>query len=74
MVAWRSSTDLKAPRSRVYRAFLTAEELAAWLPPGEMTGVVHAFDARVGGGYEMSLLVKRAGRHLGTPPRADAAG
>ncbi|MCQ4041338.1 roadblock/LC7 domain-containing protein [Streptantibioticus rubrisoli] len=25
-------------------------------------------------GYEMSLLVKRAGRHLGTPPRSDAAG
>ena len=29
--------------------------LEAWLVPGEMSGVVHAFDARVGGGYEMSL-------------------
>lgn len=47
---------VKAPRSRVYRAFLAAEELAAWLPPGEMTGVMHVFDARAGGGYEMSLF------------------
>lgn len=27
-----------------------------WLPPGEMTAVFHAFDAREGGGYEVSLL------------------
>ena len=30
--------------------------LLAWLPPGEMTGKIHDFDARVGGGYRMSLF------------------
>jgi ABC-type transport system substrate-binding protein len=30
--------------------------LAVWLSPEEMTGKVHAFDARVGGGYRMSLF------------------
>ena len=47
---------VEAPRARVYRAFISPEALTAWLPPGEMTGVMHAFDARPGGGYEMSLF------------------
>jgi uncharacterized protein YndB with AHSA1/START domain len=47
---------IRAPRPRVYQAFLSPEDLAAWLPPGEMTGVIHAFDARPGGGFEMSLF------------------
>jgi uncharacterized protein YndB with AHSA1/START domain len=29
--------------------------LVDWLPPARMTGRIHAFDARVGGGYRMSL-------------------
>src|SRR6478672_8149997 len=41
---------------RVYLAFIDAGELVAWLPPGEMTGRIHEFDARVGGGYVMSLF------------------
>lgn len=41
---------------RVYRAFVDPEELMLWLPPGEMTGKMHEFDARVGGGYRMSLF------------------
>jgi hypothetical protein len=27
-----------------------------WLPPAEMTDEIHEFDARVGGGYQMSLF------------------
>lgn len=38
--------------------------LVAWLPPAGMTGVLHAFDARVGGGYEMSLFYPPAERHF----------
>src|SRR5262249_39381033 len=38
-------------------------ELLAWLPPGEMTGKIHAFDGRVGGGYRMSLFYP-AGEHV----------
>jgi uncharacterized protein YndB with AHSA1/START domain len=30
--------------------------LEAWLAPGEMTGKIHHFDLRVGGGYQMSLF------------------
>ena len=29
--------------------------LITWLPPGSMTGKLHAFDGRVGGGFRMSL-------------------
>ncbi len=32
----------------------------AWLPPGEMTGRIHEFDARVGGGYVMSLYYRES--------------
>jgi uncharacterized protein YndB with AHSA1/START domain len=30
--------------------------LVAWLPPAQMIGQIHALDARVGGGYRMSLF------------------
>ena len=60
MAEQRASTEvskiIKAPREILYRALLDPEALTAWLPPGEMTGVVHQFDARVGGGYELSLF------------------
>lgn len=52
----RNRIIIKAPRERVYRAFLDPQDLLVWLPPGEMTGVFHAFDAREGGGYCMSLF------------------
>lgn len=45
---------------RVYLAFIDAGELVAWLPPGEMTGRIHEFDARVGGGYVMSLYYRES--------------
>jgi uncharacterized protein YndB with AHSA1/START domain len=51
-----SSRIIRASPKRVYKAFVEADELLAWLPPGEMTGRFHAFDARVGGGYVMSLF------------------
>lgn len=40
----------------VYDAFMSPGRLVQWLPPGEMTGKIHAFDGRVGGGYRMSLF------------------
>lgn len=46
---------LKAPPDRVYRAFLDPDALAKWLPPHGFTAKVHAFEARVGGGYRMSF-------------------
>jgi uncharacterized protein YndB with AHSA1/START domain len=52
----QTSRVIKAPRDALYRAFTDPQALAVWLSPGEMTGKVHAFDARVGGGYRMSLF------------------
>ena len=51
----RTTRRIRARPERVYAAFLDADALVAWLPPAEMTGAMHAFDPRVGGGYEMSL-------------------
>jgi len=46
---------LRAPPERVYRAFLTADAMAKWLPPNGFTGRVHHLDARVGGNFRMSF-------------------
>jgi len=52
----RTSALIAAPREAIYQAFLDPEALPAWLVPGDMTGEVHEFDGRVGGGYRMSLF------------------
>ena len=52
----RTSRVIKAPREALYRAFTNPAALAVWLSPGEMTGKIYEFDARVGGGYRMSLF------------------
>jgi uncharacterized protein YndB with AHSA1/START domain len=46
---------IKAAPDAVYRAFTDPAALAVWLAPGDMTGTIHQFDLRVGGGYVMSL-------------------
>ncbi|HJZ49971.1 MAG TPA: SRPBCC domain-containing protein, partial [Roseiflexaceae bacterium] len=51
----RNSKFIKAPPEALYRAFTDPAALAVWLAPGDMTGEVHRFDYRVGGGYQMSL-------------------
>lgn len=52
----RNTRVFPASRAALYRAFTDPAALVAWLPPGDMTGEFHSFDARVGGGYEMSLF------------------
>ena len=52
----RTSRVIKAPREALYRAFTDPVALAIWLSPEGMTGKVHEFDGRVGGGYRMSLF------------------
>jgi uncharacterized protein YndB with AHSA1/START domain len=56
----RTSRVIKASREALYRAFTDPAALAVWLAPDEMTGHVHEFDARVGGGYRMSLFYPAA--------------
>jgi len=55
--AWtRTSRIIQARPEKLYEAFTDPVALVAWLPPAEMTGKMHEFDARVGGGYRMSLF------------------
>lgn len=46
---------LRAPPERVYRAFLTADAVAKWLPPDGFTCHVEHLDATVGGTFRMSF-------------------
>jgi uncharacterized protein YndB with AHSA1/START domain len=55
--AWtHTSRVIRARPKELYAAFLDPTALVNWLPPAEMTGEIHEFDARVGGGYRMSLF------------------
>ncbi|HMH34922.1 MAG TPA: SRPBCC domain-containing protein [Puia sp.] len=60
----RSSTQnskwINASQEKLYHAFTDPEALAVFLAPGEMTGKVHRFELRAGGGYEMSLFYPRS--------------
>jgi uncharacterized protein YndB with AHSA1/START domain len=55
----RSSRVIRARAEALYAAFLDPIALVDWLPPGEMTGEVHEFDAWIGGGYRRSLFYPR---------------
>ena len=50
------SRVINAPPEIIYRAFLDPNAVATWLPPGSMRGVVHAFEAREGGAFSMTLV------------------
>jgi uncharacterized protein YndB with AHSA1/START domain len=52
----RASRVIKARPDELYEAFIDPAVLVDWLPPAEMTGRIHEFDAREGGGYRMSLF------------------
>ena len=54
--ASRTSRFIKANPDEVYAAFMDPAALLTWMPPGEMTGRLHDFDGREGGGYRMSLF------------------
>ena len=49
------SQIIHAPREAVYRAFIEADAVAAWLAPDNMRGEVHIFEPREGGRFRMSL-------------------
>jgi uncharacterized protein YndB with AHSA1/START domain len=55
MSSTRVSQRVKAPRAAVYRALLDPKAVAAWRVPNGMTSEVHAFDAREGGSFRVSL-------------------
>ena len=55
MNSTRVSCHVNAPRASVYRALLDARAIAAWKVPTGMTCHVHAFEAREGGLFRISL-------------------
>ena len=55
MTSTRVSRHIKAPRQVVYRALVDARAVAHWMVPAGMTSQVHAFDAREGGRFRISL-------------------
>jgi uncharacterized protein YndB with AHSA1/START domain len=55
MRATRILQRMNAPRARVYRALLDPNAIAAWKVPEGMTSQVHAFEAREGGRFRVSL-------------------
>jgi uncharacterized protein YndB with AHSA1/START domain len=46
---------IRSTPERVYRAFLSAEAWAKWLPPHGFVGKIHQMEPKVGGKYEMSF-------------------
>lgn len=52
----KNSKIIQATREKVYNAFTDKKALEYWLAPYNMTGKIHGFDLKVGGGYEMSLF------------------
>ena len=55
MSTTRVTQHIRAPRSVVYRALLDPDAVRRWMVPDGMTSVVHAFDAREGGAFRISL-------------------
>lgn len=49
------SRVMKAPRERVYNAFLDPDAYAKWLPPHGYTGHVHSMEPREGGSFRMTF-------------------
>ncbi len=55
MSTTRLTKHIRAPRARVYAALLDAAAVQRWMVPDSMTSHVHAFDAREGGEFRVSL-------------------
>jgi uncharacterized protein YndB with AHSA1/START domain len=52
----KNSKIIPATQEKTYNAFTNKDALAFWLAPNGMTGKIHDFDLKVGGGYTMSLF------------------
>jgi uncharacterized protein YndB with AHSA1/START domain len=46
---------VRAPPERVYRAFLSPDAMAKWIPPNGFTATVHHMEPKVGGTFRMSF-------------------
>jgi len=62
---------VNAPRATVYGALLDARAVSTWMVPDGMTSEVHAFDAREGGAFRISLTYDSPGMAGKTTARTD---
>ena len=56
----KNSKIINTSCETLFHAFTSADALAAWMAPGDMTAKVHDFDLCEGGGYTMSLYYPAA--------------
>ena len=49
------SRVIKAPRAKIFQAFLDPQAVAAWMAPDTMRSTIHTFEAREGGQFRISL-------------------
>lgn len=54
-VSLRLKRVIKASPEKIYKAFLDADALSAWLPPHGFVGKMHSFEPKVGGKFRMSF-------------------
>lgn len=52
----RNSRIIKATPEQIFHALSDPKAIEVWQVPGDMTGQVHKYNFKVGGGYEMSLF------------------
>ena len=55
---------IRAPRARVYRAFLDPELVAQWLAPGGSVVSTATVDERVGGVHRVEMLAEDGSAHV----------
>jgi uncharacterized protein YndB with AHSA1/START domain len=67
----RALRHLNASRAKVYRALIDAQAVARWMVPDGMSSQVHAFDAREGGSFRISLTYDSPTRVGKTTDRTD---
>lgn len=53
----QNSLEIKATQQEIYRALINPTALEVWQAPEDMTGKVHYFDLRVGGGLSNVLVL-----------------
>ncbi len=58
------SRVVRAPRSRVYRAFLDPELVAQWLAPEDSSVSMATVDERVGGVHRVEMLTPDGEAHM----------
>src|SRR4051812_15494599 len=71
MTSTRATQLVHAPRAAVYRALLDPAAVGRWKVPTGMTSHVHAFDAREGGEFRVSLTYEAPTGRGKTSARTD---